>query len=357
MLRNVGLLLSGLHLGKTMTVLDFGAGTCWLSRMLGQLQCEVIACDVSQTALEIGERLFTELPLMGGGVCRPRFLVFNGRQIDLPDNAVDRIACNDAFHHVPNQEDVLSEFARILKPGGIAGFSEPGRQHSSQRRSQMEMRDYGVLENDLDLPEIFAIARRAGFTHISCKLLNDLELTLDEYRVLLSDGDEDALDHSARAIALEKKAFANTRQTMANRTIFFLRKGDFHQDSRSDSGLSHTLEIERSEITVALGESAMLDVVIHNSGSARWLTENAFGIGVVKLGTHLYDEKDQLLNFDFSRHSFACDVLPNQTVRLRPAIRFETRGTFRLAFDLVSENVSWFELWGSEPANVTIHVV
>ena len=41
-LHNLGLLLSGLHLGKTMTVLEFGAGTCWLSRVLTQLNCQMI---------------------------------------------------------------------------------------------------------------------------------------------------------------------------------------------------------------------------------------------------------------------------------------------------------------------------
>ena len=98
LLRNVGLLLPGLHFGKTMTVLDFEAGPSWLSRMLGQMRCEVVACDASQTALEIEKRLFSDLPLLGRGLFRPSFLVFDGRQIDLPDNAVDRIVCNDTFH-------------------------------------------------------------------------------------------------------------------------------------------------------------------------------------------------------------------------------------------------------------------
>jgi len=357
LLHNIGVLLSGLHLGKTMTVLDFGAGSCWFSRILTQLQCQAIACDVSSTALEIGRHLFTKLPPLGVGLFSPQFLFFDGRRIDLPDNSVDRIVCNDAFHHVPNQEAILCEFARILKAGGIAGFSEGGRHHSRHPQSQLEMRNYGVLENDIDLAEVFAIAKQAGFTHISCKLLSNLELTLDEYRVLLPDANEDELDRSSRAIALEKRALANTRETMANRTIFFLRKGEFRQDSRSPSGLSHTIEIKPSEMTVTLGDPAIFDLVIRNRGSARWLTKNAFGVGVVKLGTHLYDEKGQLLNFDFSRHPFQCDVLPTQTVELRPSIQFETRGAFRLTFDLVSENVSWFEILGSKPGNVVVNVV
>ncbi len=59
-LKNMGLLLSGLRLGKTMTILDFASGVCWFSRFLSELHCQTISCDVSKTALEIGKRLFRE---------------------------------------------------------------------------------------------------------------------------------------------------------------------------------------------------------------------------------------------------------------------------------------------------------
>ena len=64
-LQNMGPLLSGLHIGKTMTVLEFAAGTCWFARYLNQLQCQTIACDVSETALDMGKRLFAEYPIIG----------------------------------------------------------------------------------------------------------------------------------------------------------------------------------------------------------------------------------------------------------------------------------------------------
>ncbi len=119
-LQNMGLLLSGLNLAKTMTVLEFGSGTCWFSRYLNQAQCVTISCDASKTALDIGKRLFKESPVVGEVISEPRFLHFNGRKIDLPDESVDRIICNDALHHIPNQGEVLSELARVLKKGGIA---------------------------------------------------------------------------------------------------------------------------------------------------------------------------------------------------------------------------------------------
>ena len=175
MLQNLGALLAGLQLGKTMTVLEFGAGTCWLSRILAQLNCQPICCDASTAALDIGRRLFAEHPLIGPTVFAPVFLPFDGHHIELDDESVDRIVCFDALHHVPNVEEVMGELGRVLRQGGIAGFSEPGRDHSRSAQAQYEMRDHRVLENDVDLRAIFAAARDAGFTQLTARVANDLE--------------------------------------------------------------------------------------------------------------------------------------------------------------------------------------
>ena len=355
LLQKIGLLLSGLHLGKTMTVLDFGAGPCWFSRILSQLQCQTISCDGSEAALDIGKRLFKQLPLLGDGVFEPRFLPFDGKHIDLPDNAVDRIACNDAFHHVPDQRLVLSEFARVLKPGGIAGFSEPGKYHSRRPQSQMEMKNYGVLENDIDLTEIFALAKEVGFSRVSCKLLNNMELSLEEYNTLLNTPGEGTLTH-AEAIAFEETVLSNIRHTMIDKTTFFLFKGEFVPDSRGHDGLSHIIHIGKSEFETKLAEPLHVDVTISNNGIAQWLTDNVYGVGVVRLGTHLYDEKGNLLELDFSRHALGDDVLPHQEVRTTATLQFPSPGRFTVAFDLVSEGVSWFEILGSQPRSVRVRV-
>jgi len=65
LLQNMGHLLSGLYLSKTMTVLDFAAGSCWFSRYLNQLQCKTISCDVSEAALAVGKELFENHPVIG----------------------------------------------------------------------------------------------------------------------------------------------------------------------------------------------------------------------------------------------------------------------------------------------------
>jgi cyclopropane fatty-acyl-phospholipid synthase-like methyltransferase len=65
-LSNLGQLLAGLRLKTGMQVLEFAAGSCWLSRILVQLGCKVISSDASTQALEIGQALFKRYPPVSG---------------------------------------------------------------------------------------------------------------------------------------------------------------------------------------------------------------------------------------------------------------------------------------------------
>lgn len=345
-LQNMGLLLSGLRLGSTMTVLDFGAGTCWFSRYLNQFQCQTISCDVSATALKIGRRMFAEYPVMGGCIAEPRFLHFDGRKLDLPDESVDRIVCNDAFHHVPNQEEVLAEMARVLKIGGIAGFVEPGRYHSRSAQSQYEMKNYKVLENNICATEIFAMAKRHGFDDIKFKLLTDIELSLSQYKAVTG----------LLVGAKWQKIVKNIRHVTARKTIFFLHKGCFVPDSRGHLGLAHIITLPATEATIAYGSDLQIPLQIINTGAARWLHHNIRDIGVVKIGTHLYTADDTLLDHDFSRHPFKDDVEPGAVILYTIKVPFPERGVFKLSIDLVSEGICWFENVRSQPQFVTVTV-
>jgi SAM-dependent methyltransferase len=165
LLNRLGTLLGGLQLAPGMSVLEFGCGSGWLSRALTQLGCEVIAADVAPTALRLGEELYRRLPPVGN--CpSPRFLRFDGHRLDLPDDSVERVVCFDAFHHVPNPSEALAELGRVLRPGGIAGFAEPGPNHSRGQQSQFEMRHFRTVENDIVVQDIWEAARRAGFTDL-----------------------------------------------------------------------------------------------------------------------------------------------------------------------------------------------
>jgi SAM-dependent methyltransferase len=137
-------------------------GACWTTRCLTQFGCAATALDVSASALELGKQLYARLPPIGDQPA-PQFLLFDGRRIDLPDASVDRILCFDAFHHVPNPAQTMLELGRVLRPGGIAGFSEPGPHHSKGSRSQYEMKNYTALERDVVMKDVWHGRGRLAF--------------------------------------------------------------------------------------------------------------------------------------------------------------------------------------------------
>ena len=351
MLQDLGALLSGLRIGKSMTVLDFGGGTGWLSRILTELGCQAICCDVSEHALDIGRRSVDRHPLVGAVPYRPIFLRFDGTRLDLADDSVDRIVCFDAFHHVPNPATVVAELARVLRPGGVAGFSEPGRWHSRSAQSQYEMRHHKVLENDVDLNAIAAVARAAGFTRLTLKALVDAPLSLAEYNVLLDDAPAHDRD------GLRTRLWDDMRGTMANRSVFFLHKGEPVFDSRGHEGLAHRLRIVEAPASAAVGRPFLVSIDATNTGRAIWLHQNVEIFGIVRLGTHLCDARGTLLSLDFSRHGLAHDVRPGDTIRIDATLTIPDPGEYRLQFDLVAEGVMWFENAGSCAVEAVIVVV
>ena len=337
MLQNLGALLAGLQLGKTMTVLEFGAGTCWLSRCLAQLNCRPICCDASKAALDIGRRLFAEYPLIGPTLFAPLFLPFDGRRIELDDESVDRIVCFDALHHVPNLDEVIGEFGRVLRQGGIAGFSEPGRSHSRSAQAQDQMRDHRVLENDVDLRAIFAAARSAGFTQLSARVANDLEVSVDQYEDIVRRRGDD----------VQRAIWDNTCDTMRSRTVFFLHKGETRRDSRSHVGLAHVISTMHLDRQVDRGAPLTIDLRIGNAGQARWLSTNIHDYGIVRVGTHLYDRDAKLIAIDHSRHDLPRDVDPGEAIDITIEVPLPADGDFVVGVDLVAEGVIWFEHVGS----------
>jgi SAM-dependent methyltransferase len=346
MLENLGALIGGLHLGRAMTVLDFGAGTCWLSRLIAQLNCAVICCDPSAAALAIGRRFFDEHPPLGRELLPPQFLQFDGHRLELADESVDRILCFDAFHHVPNQPEVLREFGRVLRPGGIAGFSEPGRYHSRAPQSQYDMRNHRVLENDIDLNEIFSFAEPAGFTRLSVRVLNDLAIGLDQYNALF--------DGSVANLELRTAAWDRMHETMLNRTVFFLHKGELRPDSRGHGGLAHRMSVSPETVVSHDGEAVTLTFTVTNTGTAHWLNRAPAIFGLVRLACHLYDEHGALLDVDHFRSELPASVAPGDTVHMTVTVPVNARRPCLLMFDLVAEGVLWFEKAGSKPVVVKV---
>jgi SAM-dependent methyltransferase len=350
LLINFAVVLQGLELCPGLTVLEFGAGTCWASRILTQLGCRVIACDVSATALRIGQELYARYPVAGDQP-QPKFLLFDGRRIDLPDGSVDRIICLDSFHHVPNPTEVLSELGRVLAPGGIAGFAEPGPEHSKTAQSQYEMRTHGIVENDIDIQRIWQEGQRAGFTDLKLAVFNLAPFLVDavEFEDLLSGGETSAryLDATLGFIRHQRNFFLYKDQTRV-------------RDSRYRSGLTALVNVSPAEVKVAEGETIKLHATITNNSSSKWLSRSA-GLGAVLLGCHVRRADGSMFRESYHWEPLTAgegrDVLPGETVEVEVVMPGLPRGQHILEFDLVSNDVCWFAINGSEVVRVTAQIL
>jgi len=342
-------LLQGLQLTPGTTVLEFGAGTGWLSRFLTQLGCRVILLDVSATALKIARALYEKQPPIGDRPA-PQFLQFDGRHIDLPDASVERIICFDAFHHAPNPDDVLREFGRVLKPGGIAAFAEPGPRHSRTPQSQFEMRTYGVVENDVDIHAIWRTAWSSGFRDLKLVVFHGspFHVSLDDYEDLLTGG------------ATNAKWVASTRAFLRNvRSFFLYKEGAERIDSRNASGLACEIAATLLASPAIEGQPIVVEATITNRGTSIWLPSNA-QFGGVAAGAHLYDAAGKLITFDLHWERLTeppREIAPGETVTVRIVLPPQTAGKYLIEIDCVAARVTWFAQAGSQPAQLAVDVV
>ena len=333
----------GLRLFPQAEVLDFGAGTCWSSRILATLGCRVTALDVSKNALRIGKSIQEQDPITRDMAIDYR--VFDGRAIPVDSGAYDRILSFDAFHHVADQKAVLNEFARLLREDGIAGFAEPGPHHSRTSSSQMEMKAHNVIENDIRMEEIWNIARDCGFSDVKLSFAMPRQelVSLDEFNRILET--KSAPDHVV---------FSPVNiQIHQNRRVFFLYKSSssFNADSRYAEGLHYQLRL--LDVTPINSRVVRLALAVKNSGGNAWRPSGT-DLGSVNIGVHLRSADGHLIDNDYMR-------LPISQIRVEPGKQIEVfqdfvlpdLGDFDVEFDLVAENVTWFEVFGGKPLRLS----
>jgi SAM-dependent methyltransferase len=101
--------------------LELGCGAAWTTRQLAQRhpQSRFIATEVDsvQHARNLAETVPANLQFRLGGA----------ESIDAESGSLDIVCMLKSLHHVPGElmSDAMREIVRVLKPGGLAYFSEP----------------------------------------------------------------------------------------------------------------------------------------------------------------------------------------------------------------------------------------
>ncbi len=346
---DAGVLIAALRAAPGDVVLELGAGSCWLSHMLNRYGCPTIAVDVSPTVVDLGRRLFQADSRTNWDLA-PRFLVYDGHRLPVDDSSCDRIVVNDAFHHVPNQRELLGEMHRVLRDDGIVAMSEPGRGHARAAHSIHEAREFGVLENELVIEDVVALAGACGF---------------DDARVIVSSPHvQMAIDAADLGAFMGGKGFATYWKSFCSALeehhYILLVKGQAGPTTKRPARVSASVEVAVAvpESHVA-GTEVPITLRIANTGDTLWLGGDTPRAGWTRVGAHLYKRGAEraLIDYDWWRAHLPPRVGPGEQVTLGATLPpLTVPGQYVVVFDLVIEGMTWFATQGSPPLAVDIRI-
>jgi SAM-dependent methyltransferase len=108
------LLLKGRERGRA---LDIGAGPGQIVLKLGyQLtRWKFVGVDRSAAMIQKALEGLATAPELAG---RVEFQIADGNRLDFPNASFDLVTCNSVLHHLAEPQNLFSEIARLVKPGG-----------------------------------------------------------------------------------------------------------------------------------------------------------------------------------------------------------------------------------------------
>jgi ubiquinone/menaquinone biosynthesis C-methylase UbiE/glycosyltransferase involved in cell wall biosynthesis len=333
-------------------VLDFATGSGFVSELLNRFGYVTVAFDIDHELLAIGQERMTLDPRCDPK--RARFVSGDGMRLPFRDESFDGIICMNALHHMPDYRLTLAEMCRVLKPGGRAVFAEPGDQHSKSPESILAMEQYGALEKDVVLSEVYQLARAVGFRRMLLKPYVQpgmLDLDYEEFERFRDGGNVSTPFLTPPGIV----------EFVKGQPLFCLEKAGV-KPLTSARAPAETLRarITVQECPTRVPREGRLQVAVlcENVGQSTWLaTPREFG-GYVTLGIKVLTPDGRVLEDSRGRQRLARDVPPGGRIEVTSEVSMEglAPGRYRMLFDMVNELICWFQSVGSETVERWIEV-
>jgi SAM-dependent methyltransferase len=347
------------------SILDLGAGSCWVSDWLRRFGFKTVAVDIAWDMLRLGaDRLRSPHGLVVGDM----------EQLPFRKGAFNKACCLNAFHHVPNMNAALVEIRRVLSQNGVVFFSEPGVGHSEHPTSIAAVRNYGVQEKEILIQEFMAACRTAGFADVRLHPISNIvplfDLDQDEWMrwcdVTKSKRPFRALHKMYRAaqelVGLRKQdvlfeeAFAirllrELQPIVESHPVITAHCMPFVKPERATDAAHY--ELLRAPFAGGIGESLALVLRVTNAGTTTW---NVVQDREVRLGAQLFDSNGVMIQRDYGRFDIPT-LRPGGRVEVSLSIPAPSApGDYSIRLDLVREGVHWFENLGSQPVSCGIAV-
>lgn len=144
-------------------VLDVGAGCGYHAWQLAKHGYHAAAAELSPELLAYGDACFQP------GVTFER-IVTDCSLLPLADQSFDAVFCKETAHHIEDLPEVLGEFSRVLKPGGVLVLVEPCRPRRPGVKGWGDRaRAAGLTHQDYGFRDYLRAVQRAGFRVVRLK--------------------------------------------------------------------------------------------------------------------------------------------------------------------------------------------
>jgi ubiquinone/menaquinone biosynthesis C-methylase UbiE len=121
-------------------VLDVATGAGHTALIFAPHVAQVVATDLTEEMLTKTTELAAER-----GLTNVETKTADAEALPFDEASFDLVTCRLAFHHFPNPHQTIGEFARVLKPGGVLGFTDnvtvPDKQAAGYYNAYEKLRD------------------------------------------------------------------------------------------------------------------------------------------------------------------------------------------------------------------------
>lgn len=221
---DLGVMLSLMDFTKSSEpVLDFGAGTGWISEFIARSGFQTVSFDIHNNLEDLlNTRVETDKRVDGDKLS---YAHGDGHNMPFDADCFGHLLVYDTLHHMYDYDKVFEEFHRVLKPGGLGIFVEPGARHSKSPETiafveAQKKHDPDWIERDVVLEEIDDIAKKVGFE-------DGLHIVPVQHPLALDDYSLEKFHQLQNNVGKERDKYCD--KLLANcyweRTIFFVKKG------------------------------------------------------------------------------------------------------------------------------------
>jgi ubiquinone/menaquinone biosynthesis C-methylase UbiE len=137
---SLAILLDMVRPQRDWEALDVATGAGHTAMAFAPHVAHVTASDLTEEMLAKTAELMAARGLINVGT-----EVADAEMLPFDDASFDLLTCRLAFHHFPNPRQAMREFARVLKPGGVLGFTDnivvPDKKAAAYYNAYEKLRD------------------------------------------------------------------------------------------------------------------------------------------------------------------------------------------------------------------------